>query len=363
MAMPSVAEIHIDQLLAETVARRGTDLHLTVGAPPMIRVDGKLQPLDYDKLVPQDTQRLVYEILTDAQVETFEHKHELDFSHGVPKVGRYSFNVFRQRGSVGVVARTIPNVIPTLEEIGMPESLAELTDRDSGLVIVTGPTGSGKSTTLAALIGIVNQKRSGHVVTIENPIEYLHQHGTCLVNQREIGSDTDSFATALRSALREDPDVILVGEMRDLETTENALMAAETGHLVFSTLHTRNAPQAIDRIVDQFPPQQQEQIRVLLANTLEAVIAQRLLPRVGEPGRVPAVEVLIANSAVRALIREGKTTHLRSVIQTCRGEGMMTLEVSLAHLFTAGVISREEALRAAVFPDEFLSEAKAASGW
>ncbi|MCS6830522.1 MAG: type IV pilus twitching motility protein PilT, partial [bacterium] len=289
----SIDDIHVDDLLRMTVEKGGSDLHLSAGLPPMVRVDGRLHPLPFEPLNPRDIQRLVYDILTGDQIQKFEKTKELDFSYGVKDVGRFRFNVYRQRGSVGCAMRAIPSAIPSLEQLRLPAILRDLTRRHSGLILVTGPTGSGKSTTIASMIDVINSERNCHIMTIEDPIEYLHSHKNCMVNQRELGTDTDSFHNALRAVLREDPDVILVGEMRDLETIRAALTLAETGHLVFATLHTRNAPQTIDRVVDVFPPEQQEQIRIQLANTLESVIAQQLLPMLGG-GRVAAVEIMIA---------------------------------------------------------------------
>jgi len=339
----SVADVHLDDLLRLTVERGASDLHVTVGLPPMIRVDGSLQPTEFDRVTPHDSQRLLYDVLTNTQVERFETTKELDFSYGVPKLARFRLNVYRQRGSVGAAMRTIPSEIPKLGDINLPSLLEEFTKRTSGLVLVTGPTGSGKSTTQASMIDVINENSPLHIITIEDPIEYLHRHKVGMVNQRELGADTDSFANALRAVLREDPDVVLVGEMRDLETIRAALTIAETGHLVFATLHTRNAPQTIDRIVDVFPPHEQEQIRVLLANTLEAVIAQQLLPRAGTSGRIPAVEVLVATAAIKALIREAKTAQIPGQMQMGAEHGMVTMDQSLADLAIRGEISREDA--------------------
>jgi twitching motility protein PilT len=300
-----------------------------------------------------DTQRLLYDILTDRQVETFEKSHELDFSYGVRGLGRFRINCYLQRGSVAAALRSIPTRVPTLQELGLPPIVYELTERHSGLVLVTGQTGAGKSTTLACMIGHINQTRACHILTIEDPIEYLHNHGRSMVNQREMGSDTFSFATALRSALREDPDVVLVGELRDLETVEAALTVAETGHLVFGTLHTRSAPQTIDRIVDVFPPHQQEQVRVLLASCLEAVITQQLIPRLNGRGRVPALEIMLATSAIRNLIREAQTHQMPSVLETGRQYGMQTMDASLASLVQQGVISGEEGAMRALDPEHY----------
>ncbi|MGQ9455206.1 MAG: type IV pilus twitching motility protein PilT [Armatimonadota bacterium] len=339
---PPIEDAHIDDLLREATERGASDLHLTVGLPPVVRIDGALTHLNYQPLSPGDTQRLIYDILTTDQVQHFEAVHELDFSYGVRGVGRFRVNVYKQRGSVGAALRSIPDRIPTYEQLNLPSVLRELSRRTSGLILVTGPTGSGKSTTIACMIDTINAERPVHIMTIEDPIEYLHRHKKGMVNQRELGTDTDSFANALRAVLREDPDVILIGEMRDLETIQAALTLSETGHLVFGTLHTRNAPQTIDRVIDVFPPHQQEQIRVQLSNTLEAVIAQQLMPRIGG-GRIVALEILVATSAVRNLIREGKTHQIYSAIETGAQYGMLTMDKSLASLYRNGIISLEEA--------------------
>ena len=351
--MERIAEYSLDELLALAVQRRASDLHLTAGLPPVIRVDGRLRPLDFDRLTPTECQRLVYAVLTDRQINQFESRHELDLSYGVPRLGRFRMNVYMQRGAVGAALRVIPSQIPSFEELNLPPMLREIASRASGLVLVTGPTGCGKSTTLACMIAHINEQRECHIMTIEDPIEYLHEHGKSMVNQREVGSDTYEFAAALRSVLREDPDVVLVGEMRDLETISTALTVAETGHLVLGTLHTRNAPQSIDRIIDVFPPHQQEQIRVLLASTLEAVIAQQLLPKFSNMGRIPAVEVLVVNAAVRNLIREGKTHQIYSVVETGGDQGMQTMDRALASLCRRGLVSHEEAMLRAVDADNY----------
>lgn len=351
--MLSVDDMHIDDLLRITVEKGGSDLHLSAGLPPMVRVDGRLHPLPFAPLNPRDIQRLVYDVLTGDQIQKFEKTKELDFSYGVKDIGRFRFNVYRQRGSVGCAMRTIPSVIPTLEQLRLPSILRELTRRHSGLILVTGPTGSGKSTTIASMIDVINTERNCHIMTIEDPIEYLHSHKNSMVNQRELGTDTDSFHNALRAVLREDPDVILVGEMRDLETIRAALTLAETGHLVFATLHTRNAPQTIDRVVDVFPPEQQEQIRVQLANTLEAVIAQQLLPMLGG-GRVAAVEIMIATPAIRNLIREGKVHQIYSIMETSSQQGMQTMDRVLADLHLNGLVSFEEAVLRCIDRENFM---------
>jgi twitching motility protein PilT len=348
-----IDDVHIDDLLRMTVEKGASDLHLSAALPPMIRVDGRLYPLPFEPLTPRDIQRLVYDVLTGDQIHRFEKTKELDFSYGVKDVGRFRFNVYRQRGSVGCAMRAIPSSIPSLEQLRLPSILRELTRRHSGLILVTGPTGSGKSTTIASMIDVINTERNCHIMTIEDPIEYLHSHKNSMVNQRELGTDTDSFHNALRAVLREDPDVILVGEMRDLETIRAALTLAETGHLVFATLHTRNAPQTIDRVVDVFPSEQQEQIRIQLANTLESVIAQQLLPMLGG-GRVAAVEIMIATPAIRNLIREGKVHQIYSVMETSAQQGMQTMDRALADLHLNGLVSFEEAVLRCIDRENFM---------
>lgn len=344
-----IASANIDDLLAITVERKASDLHLTAGIPPLIRVDGALHTLDFTPLTPHDTQRLVYDILTEEQITTFERQKELDLSYGVRSLGRFRINIYRQRGSIAAALRVIPDKIPSFEELMLPQAVREMAEKTSGIVLVTGPTGSGKSTTLAAMVDYINETRSCHIITIENPIEYLHRHKRSMVNQREIGPDTISFANALRSALREDPDVIMVGEMRDLETTSIAITAAETGHLVLATLHTRNAPQSIDRIIDIFPPHQQGQVRSQLADCLEATFSQRLLPKLGG-GRIVAVEVMIATTAVRNLIREGKSYQMYGIMETSLSYGMKTLDMALGELYLEGYITFDQATAYAVDP-------------
>jgi twitching motility protein PilT len=351
--MEKITEYTLDELLKLAVQQRASDLHISAGLPPQVRIDGRLRSLDFDKLTSLECQRLIYAALTDRQISTYETRRELDLSYGVTSLGRFRMNVYCQRGSIGAALRVIPSVIPTFEELHLPAALRELANRTSGLILVTGPTGCGKSTSLAAMLDHINHTREGHILTVEDPIEYLHEHGRCMVNQREVGSDSESFATALRSALREDPDVVLVGEMRDLETISAALTIAETGHLVLGTLHTRNAPQSIDRIIDVFPPYQQEQIRVMLAGTLEAIVAQQLLPTFGRVGRLPAVEILIATSGVRNLIREAKTHQITSLMETGAEEGMQTMERDLARLVRSALVSSDEAKLHAVDPDSF----------
>lgn len=349
----TLADCHIDELLRLTVQSGASDLHLSVNLPPMIRKDGRLVPLPYDQAVERDTQRIVYDVLNNEQIQKFERTHELDFSYGVKGIGRFRFNVYKQRGSVGCAMRVIPNVVPSMEQLKLPPVIRDLTRKHSGLVLVTGPTGSGKSTTIASMIDIINTERECHILTIEDPIEYLHKHKKSMVNQRELGTDTDSFNNSLRGALREDPDVVLVGEMRDLETIAAAITLAETGHLVFATLHTRSAPATIDRIVDVFPAHQQEQIRIQLSTSIEAVVAQQLLPKLGG-GRVAAIEIMIATSALRNLIREGKTYQIYSVIETGQQYGMQTMDRVLSDLHRGGQVSLEEASTRAIDRDNFM---------
>ena len=339
--MPPVNSI--DDLLTEMVARNASDLHLSVGAAPAIRVKGELERLDLDPLTAEDTQQLLYRILSTEQQKQIEIKRQLDLSHAVPGLARFRVNVYFQRDALGAAFRMIPEELKTLEELGLPASLAELAAKPRGLVLVTGPTGSGKSTTLAAMIDEINRSRTDHILTIEDPIEFVHRHKGCIVNQREIGPDATSFAEALRAALRQDPDVILLGEMRDLETISTALTAAETGHLVLGTLHTQSAPGTIDRIIDVFPAEQQEQVRIMLAGSLQGVVTQALLPTADGQGRTAALEILLPDDAVRNLIRQGKVEQVYSVMQTSTGRGMMTMEQSLAELVLRGVITPETA--------------------
>lgn len=353
--MGELREVHIDDLLTECVERGGSDLHITVGLPPMVRVDGVLRPLDYEACTEFDCQRLVYAALQDREIEQFEETRELDFSYGVKGLSRFRFNVYRQRGSVGAAMRVIADRIPTMEEMDLPHTdvLRYLTSLPRGLVLVTGPTGSGKSTTLATMIHDLNLNRNCHIMTIENPIEFVHRHGKAMINQRELGKDTYSYFAALRSVLREDPDVVLIGEMRDMETIEAALTVAETGHLVFSTLHTNSAPNTIDRIIDVFPPNQQEQVRVQLAGVLQGVISQQLVPRATGVGRTVACEILIVTAAVRALIRDGKSFQIHQVMEINRAQGMQTMDDALAGLVVRGLITQDEALLKAGDHDNF----------
>ncbi|MDQ3895633.1 MAG: type IV pilus twitching motility protein PilT [Actinomycetota bacterium] len=344
----------MDEVLAHLVSAGGSDLHLTAGSPPAIRVRGELVRLeDYGELTPVELQKMIYGILTQRQREAFETELELDVSYTLPGRSRFRVNVFRQRDALGAVMRVIPFEIKALEDLGVPESVATFARLPRGFVLVTGPTGSGKSTTLASIIDLINRERAGHIMTVEDPIEFLHPHKRCLVNQRERGTDTYSFAAALKHALRQDPDVILVGEMRDLETIQVALTAAETGHLVLGTLHTQDAPQSVDRIIDVFPPEQQEQIRVMLAGTLQGVLCQQLLPTADGKGRAAACEVMIATPAVRNLIREGKTHQMYSAIQAGKQFGMVTMDQSLADLVRAGRVAYEVAVERANNVGEF----------
>lgn len=341
--LKKVEGIHIDELLHTVVDRNCSDLHIAVNSEPVIREDGMMKRLAYDQFSPQETQRMIYEILSDDQINRFETTLELDFSYALPKRARFRVNVFRDRNTVAAAFRLIPQKIPTVKELSLPPILERLTEKPRGLILVTGPTGSGKSTSLAAMINHINTTKSVHIITIEDPIEYLHVHKSSLINQREVGWDTKAFANALRACLREDPDVLLVGEMRDMETISLAITAAETGHLVFATLHTNNAAESVDRMIDVFPPGQQEQIRVQLSNNLQAIISQQLLPRVGGKGRVPANEIMLASPAVRNLIREAKTHQITSTIQTSANVGMTTMDQALRDLYLKGAISMETA--------------------
>ncbi|HLY24084.1 MAG TPA: type IV pilus twitching motility protein PilT [bacterium] len=343
----------ITELLILTRDRDASDLHLTVGTPPSLRIHGKLVRLDYPALTAASLHEMLYDVLTDDHKARFEDTHDLDLSLELQNVGRFRVNVFMQRLGEAAVFRLIPTAIKSLDQLGMPSVLRTLAMKDRGLVLVTGPTGSGKSTTLAAMIDLMNTERPDHIITIEDPIEFVHQHKSCIVNQREVGPHTNSFSAALRSALREDPDIILVGEMRDLETIAMALTAAETGHLVLATLHTNSAAQTINRVIDVFPPHQQEQIRVQLSEAMLGVLAQTLIPRVDGRGRVAAIELMIATSAIRNLIREGKTFQIPSMIETGAKEGMISLDQCLRDLLRRGLISPEDAFIRAVDRDAF----------
>src|SRR2546425_12844820 len=345
----------IDELLEHMVSRNASDLHVTVGTPPVVRVRGEMQRLgEYSPLSAEDSQQLLYRILSSEQQKQLEIKRQLDFSHSLPGLARFRVNVYFQRESIGAAFRLIPAELKTLEELGIPSSLHQLAEKPRGIVRATGPTGSGKSTTLAAVIDEINRTRAEHILTIEDPIEFIHRHKRCIVNQREIGPDAKSFAEALRGALRQDPDVILVGEMRDLETIGTALTAAETGHLVFGTLHTQSAPSTIDRIIDVFPAEQQEQVRIQIASSLQGVVTQALLPTADGVGRVPALEILLPDDAVRNLIRQGKVEQIYSVMQTNTGRGMQTMEQSLADLIQRRVVKFEVGLARSSRPAQLI---------
>src|SRR5262249_19070079 len=339
-------------VLLEVIERDASDLHLTAGAEPMVRVHGKLTPLDYPKMTPQLTREVVYSILTNDQRQRLENDWQIDFAYSIPRKGRFRVNAYFQRNSIGAAFRLIPSEMPSLSSLGLPAVLEEFTRKPRGFVLVTGPTGSGKSTSLAAMIDIINAEREEHILTIEDPIEFLHDHKKCIVNQREIGADADDFSLALKSALREDPDVILVGEMRDLETMSTALTAAETGHLVFATLHTQSTSQTIDRIIDIFPSGQQAQVRMQLSIGLQGIVTQQLLPTADGKGRVVACEVLVPTPAVRNLIREGKTHQIYSAIQTSGSLGMQTMDAHLAQLVRMNRITRKLAEQRAAVPEE-----------
>ncbi len=335
--------IKLRDLLEQMVKMGASDLHLTVGSPPVVRIDGKLQRLGADLLTSEETKKLCYSMLSEKQKLKFEQNSELDFSFGIESMSRFRCNVFMQRGNVAVVLRQIPYKILTFEELGLPKAIAEFAGLPRGLILVTGPTGSGKSTTLASLIDKINKERPVHIITVEDPIEYLHRHQMALVNQREVYSDTTSFASALKYALREDPDVVLVGEMRDLETISSALSIAETGHLAFATLHTNSAAESINRIVDSFPSNQQEQVRVSLSFSLQAIVSQTLVPKIGG-GRVCALEIMIATPAIRALIRDDKVHQMYSMIQSGQKYGMKTMNQSLSEHYLSRKITINDAM-------------------
>jgi twitching motility protein PilT len=330
--------MEILEILKVAIEAGASDVHLTVASPPIMRVNGKLIRMTDNKLMPEDTYRIIQQMLSVDQSQMIEKKGELDFSYSSPNLGRFRVNVYKQRNSYSMALRVVALSIPNMDTLKLPAVLKELAMKQRGLVLVTGPTGSGKSTTLASMIDYMNRERNDHVITIEDPIEYLHKHDKSVINQREIGNDSLSFANALRAALRQDPDIILVGEMRDLETISTAITAAETGHLVLSTLHTIGAAKTVDRIIDVFPPHQQQQIRIQLASVLEAVISQQILPKADGTGRVAAFEIMIANTAIRNLIREGKTHQMQTVIQTGSNIGMQTMDASLIDLFKRRII-------------------------
>ena len=346
----------VDDLLEQVVARGASDLHVTVGSEPVVRVNGRLERLDeFARLSPDDTQRMLYRILSTEQQKIFETRRQIDISYSIPGLARFRVNVYFQRESLGAAFRLIPAELKTIEQLGLPQVLKDFTMKPRGLVLVTGPTGSGKSTTLAAVIDEINRTREDHIMTIEDPIEFLHRHKRCIVNQREIGPDATSFAEALRGALRQDPDVILLGEMRDLETIGTALTAAETGHLVFATLHTQDAPSTVDRLIDVFPAAQQEQIRVQIASTLQGIVTQTLLPTADGSGRVAALEVLLPDDAVRNLIRQAKVEQIYSVMQTNTSRGMQTLEQAMLELVRSGKITPDLALQRSSRQDQLRS--------
>jgi twitching motility protein PilT len=346
-------DLDFADVLLEVIDRRASDLHITAGAPPMVRVRGRLTAIDgYPELSPTDTREIVYSILSNAQRQKFENNWQLDFAYQIPGRARFRVNAYFQRAAIGAAFRLIPFDVVPLETLGLPKVVAQFADKPRGLVLVTGPTGSGKSTTLASLLDLINERREEHIMTIEDPIEFLHQHKKCIVNQRELGSDATTFGDALKAALRQDPDVILVGEMRDLETIGTALTAAETGHLVFATLHTQDTAQTVDRIIDVFPPEQQGQVRAQLSVALQGIMTQMLLPTADGAGRCVAAEVLVPTPAVRNLIREGKTHQIYSVLQTGGQHGMQTMDAALVELVRAGKITRQLAESRAHSPEE-----------
>ena len=346
----------IDDLLKEVVEYKASDLHLSVGMPPIIRVDGNLLRTKYEPFTAAGIEDLLFPMLSNEQRRNLEQNWELDMSYGIQNVGRFRVNIYKNRGTYAAAFRTINTNVPTFESLGLSEVVRSITERPRGLILVTGPTGSGKSTTLASMIDYINETRSEHILTIEDPIEFVHKSKKSVIHQRELGQDTRSFANALKSALREDPDIILVGEMRDVETIGLALTAAETGHLVFATLHTSSASQTIDRIIDVFPEGQQQQIRVQLGGSLEAVFSQTLLPKTingTQQGRIMAQEILVKNNAVSNMIREGKSAQIYSAIQTGSGQGMQTLEAALSELYKKGYITEDDALAKSQRPEEF----------
>jgi twitching motility protein PilT len=349
-----ITQSGLSDYLLDAANMGASDLHVTAGLPPMVRISGKVEPLDYPPLTANATRDLIYDLLSNDQRQRLENEWELDFSYALPRVARFRVNVYFQRGAIGAAFRTIPSEIKSISELGLPEAVEGLTEKPRGLVLVTGPTGSGKSTSLAAMIDKINETRHEHIMSVEDPIEFLHEHKQCIVNQREVNQDTKSFAQALKHVLRQDPDVILVGEMRDLETIALAITAAETGHLVFGTLHTQDAPQTVDRVIDVFPPHQQHQIRAQLANALQGIITQTLIPTYDGKGRVVACEVLMPTPGVRNLIREGKNHQIYSAMQTGGKFGMQTMDAALVALVRRGRISRAEAEKRSSNPDELL---------
>lgn len=345
--------ITIHHLLIEAIERGASDLHLTQNAPPILRIDGALEVLDLPPLTAADSMRMIYSLLNDSQKAQFEEKWELDLSVEIEDVGRFRCNVHRQRGAVEAAFRVVNDQIRNLRQLGLPPICEEIARRTSGLILVTGPTGSGKTSTLAAMINQINDEQHRMIITVEDPIEYIHRNRKSIIKQREVTSDTHSFADALRHVLRQDPDVVVIGEMRDLETIATALTAAETGHLVLATIHTPDAVQTVDRIIDVFPPYQQQQVRIQLANTLQAIIAQQLLPVPGGRGRVPATEILIATVGARNIIRNAKTEQLNTLLQTNYELGMQTMDKSLKNLYQQGLISYEDAISRCKFPESF----------
>lgn len=336
--------ITLEELLIKAQQKQASDLHISVGIPPKVRVHGELVPLDYPEMTPQDTKEIIEPILSDKIIDTLAMEGEADFSYAIKGIGRFRVNVFKQRGSYALVIRLVATEIPPAKDLGIPSTVIDLTTKKRGLVLVTGPTGSGKSTTLASMLDIINSTRNEHIITLEDPIEYIHKHKKAIVNQREVGIDTNSYSKALRAALREDPDVILVGEMRDLDTISIAITAAETGHLVFSTLHTTGSANTIERIIDVFPSEQQQQIRVQLSNVLESVISQLLIPTKDGKGRVAAYEVMHGTPAIRNLIRESKTHQINSMIQTSKKMGMQLMDDALYELYLSGKIDADQAI-------------------
>jgi twitching motility protein PilT len=350
--VPSESIMDMAELLRLMAEKKASDLHITLGSPPMLRVDGQMVATPYPKLTGEVCQHLIYSLLTDTQKQRFESSNELDISFGIKNIGRIRLNVFRQRGTVGAALRAIPQTIMALDELGLPPIVYDILKIPKGLILVTGPTGCGKSTTLASMIDHLNEKNQGHIVTVEDPIEYVHSHKNCIINQREVGSDTNTFAQALKYVLRQDPDIILVGEMRDIETIQAAINIAETGHLVLATLHTTDAAQSINRIIDVFPPHQQSQVRAQVSFVLQAVFSQQLLPRSDGIGRVLATEVLVVTPAIRNLIREKKVEQIIITMQTGAKFGMQTMNMALYDLYVRHQIIYQEALAAATDPDD-----------